>query len=64
VNICYLNMPIEYYSPTCGGAVSTVMMQQAKELLSRGHRVQVLTLVNHEPQYQVGEVIPLQSPLR
>jgi glycosyltransferase involved in cell wall biosynthesis len=52
-------MPIEYYSPTSGGAISTIIMSTARELLARGHRVTVLTIVNKDETYDVGEVIPV-----
>lgn len=59
MHICYLNMPIEHYSPASGGAVATVIMQQAKQLLARGHRVSVLSLTGPEAPYGVGEVVPI-----
>ncbi len=64
MHIAFLNMPIEYYSPTSGGAVATIIMQTAKELLARGHRVTVLTVRNDDPLYPVGEIVPLDAKQR
>jgi len=60
MRICYLNMPIENYSPISGGAVSTVMMNQARELLLRGHEVFVLTRRCADPVYDVGRIVPIE----
>ena len=32
MHVCFLNMPIEYYSPVSGGAVATILMETAREL--------------------------------
>ena len=64
MNICFLNMPIEYYSPVSGGAISTIIMQTAREMLSRGHQVTVLTPTNADPIYSVGDVVPLGAKQR
>lgn len=64
MHICFLNMPIEYYSPISGGAISTIIMECTKELVSRGHQISVLTIVNGDEQHQAGEVIPLVSKQR
>ena len=64
MNICFLNMPIEYYSPVSGGAISTIIMQTATELLARGHGVSVLTPTNADPVYAVGEVVPIAAKQR
>ncbi len=61
MNIVFLNMPIEYYSPTCGGAVSTIIMETSRELIARGHDVTVLTAVNGEPVHKVGNVVPIDA---
>ncbi len=55
-------MPFEYYSPTCGGAISTIIMQVSRELQSLGHRVTVLTKTNQEPVYDVGTVFSINAP--
>ena len=60
MHICFLNMPIEYYSPICGGAIATCIMEQAKLLIARGHKVSVLTRTEKGETYAVGEVIPIQ----
>ncbi len=64
MHVCFLNMPIEYYSPVSGGAVATIIMQTAKELLARGHKVTVLTPTNGDPIYPVGEIVPLDAKQR
>ena len=64
MNICFLNMPIEYYSPVSGGAISTIIMQTATELLARGHQVTVLTPTNADPIYSVGAVVPIAARRR
>ena len=64
MNICFLNMPIEYYSPVSGGAISTIIMQTATEMLARGHRVTVLTPLNADPIYAVGDVRPVVTKQR
>lgn len=61
MHICFVNMPIEFYSPISGGAIATVIMQTARELLSRGHQVTVLTRVNADERYHVGEVVPIDG---
>lgn len=60
MHICLVNLNIEYYSPRGGGAISTVMMETAKVLLTRGHRVSVVTRVSAEPPYRVGDVVLMQ----
>ena len=64
MHICFLNMPIEYYSPVSGGAIATIIKETAKELLLRGHKVTVLTPINGDPLYPVGEIVPLETRLR
>jgi glycosyltransferase involved in cell wall biosynthesis len=64
MHFCFLNMPIEYYSPVSGGAISTIMMQHAKHYAAAGHRVTILTCVNNDEVYQVGDVVQIQSPRR
>jgi glycosyltransferase involved in cell wall biosynthesis len=64
MNFCFINMPIEYYSPVSGGAISTIIMSTARELLGRGHKVSVLTMVGADETYNVGEVIPIQVKKR
>ncbi len=64
LNICELNLPIEYYSPISGGAVSTVIMQRAKHLIAMGHQVSIVAVDNGDPMYDVGRVIPITMPRR
>src|SRR5690349_19358279 len=63
VHICFLNMPCEYYSPIAGGAISTIIMESAKELLRAGHRITVLTATSAD-DYAVGEVAPIEVKRR
>jgi len=64
MNFCFLNMPIEYYSPVSGGAIATVIMQTARTLLERGHHVHVLTITNGDEIYPVGQVTPIEARRR
>ena len=64
MRICYLNPPIEYYSPVSGGAVATILMQSARQLVKRGHQVTVLSPDKGDPLYPVGTVMPVASPDR
>jgi glycosyltransferase involved in cell wall biosynthesis len=64
MHICFLNMPIEYYSPVSGGAIATIIMQTGRELMARGHDVTVLTATNGDEQYDVGTVVSIDMPKR
>lgn len=64
MRVCFLNAPIEYYSPISGGALATITMQSARQLIARGHEVTVLTIVNEDEVYPVGNVVPIQAPTR
>jgi len=57
-------MPQEYYSPRSGGAVSTVTMESAAQLIKRGHDVSVVTARDENELYSVGEVHPFEMPRR
>jgi glycosyltransferase involved in cell wall biosynthesis len=57
-------MPIEYYSPVSGGAIATIIMHTATELIKRGHDVVVLTPTNGDPLYDIGKVIPINAKQR
>jgi glycosyltransferase involved in cell wall biosynthesis len=59
VHICFVNMPIEYYSPVSGGAIATIIAQTGRALVDVGHRVTVLTPVDGNTTYDVGTVVPL-----
>jgi glycosyltransferase involved in cell wall biosynthesis len=63
-HFCFVNMPIEYYSPVSGGAISTIIMSTARELLERGHRVSVLTIKGPDEQYDIGTVVQLDGKKR
>jgi glycosyltransferase involved in cell wall biosynthesis len=64
MRICFLNAPIEYYSPISGGALATITMQSARHLIERGHDVTVLTIVNQDEVYPIGKVVPIVAPRR
>jgi glycosyltransferase involved in cell wall biosynthesis len=64
MHLCFVNMPIEYYSPVSGGAISTVIMNVSRELLARGHKVTVLTITNDDAVYDVGNVVPIEARRR
>lgn len=64
MHICFVNMPIEFYSPVSGGAVSTVMMNYARCLEERGHQITVLSLTDGGAVYPVGEVVAIESGSR
>src|SRR5689334_13029723 len=64
MHVCFLNMPIEYYSPICGGAISTIIMQTARQLLQSGHEVSVLTQLGQDETYPVGAIVPIQPKTR
>jgi len=57
-------MQIEYYSPISGGAIATIIMNLTHSLLQRGCRVSILTPVNKDDIYKVGDVIRLRSGSR
>ena len=64
MNIVFLNMPIEFYSPVSGGAVATIIMEVARALIAAGHHVMVLSRETSDEQYPVGHVIPLSIKSR
>lgn len=64
MNICFLNMPIEYYSPVSGGAISTIIMQSAQALIARGHQVSVLTITGEGQSYDIGRVVSIDAKQR
>lgn len=64
MHICFLNSPIEYYSPTSGGALATIIMQTARGLLAHGHLVSVLSLTDEDETYPVAHVVPILAPRR
>jgi glycosyltransferase involved in cell wall biosynthesis len=64
MHIVFLNPQIEYFSPVSGGAVATIAMQYAREMISRGHKVTVLSPVDENEVYAVGDMVPLHAPKR
>ena len=63
-HVAFVNPINEYYSPVSGGAVATILMQSAREMVRRGHRVSVLTALNADETYPDGEIVPVRSPRR
>jgi glycosyltransferase involved in cell wall biosynthesis len=61
LHYCFINPPLEYYSPVCGGAVATIYMEQVRELIARGHKASVLSIVNDDPIYPNGDFVPIHS---
>jgi glycosyltransferase involved in cell wall biosynthesis len=61
MKICFLNMPIEYYSPISGGAISTIIAHQARHLIERNHDVTIVTPVNDKPVYDIGKIVPIAT---
>lgn len=64
MRIIHLVPPAEYYSPISGGAVATVVMEHARELGLRGHEVTVLTPNSPDKNYDVGQVVRLDTRVR
>ena len=60
LKVCFLNMPLEFYSPVSGGAISTIIMTCSRQLIDQGHSVTVITRTNSDETYQVGSVIALE----
>jgi glycosyltransferase involved in cell wall biosynthesis len=63
-HIAFINPINEFYSPVSGGAIATILMQNARELARRGNRVSVLTPMNADETYDSGEVIGVHTPRR
>ncbi len=64
MRVCFVNLPIEFYSPTTGGAVATIIAQTGRALLAAGHAVTVLTPTDGTPTYDVGRVVPVVARRR
>ncbi len=64
MRVCFLNPPIEFYSPISGGAIATIVMQSAKQLIKHQHDVTILTPMNQDETYSVGSVVKIESPTR
>ncbi len=52
-------MPIEFYSPRTGGAISTIIAEMTRLLEPRGHEVTILTRTDGTPSHPHGRVRPL-----
>ncbi len=52
-------MPIEFYSPRTGGAISTIIAEMTRVLEPRGHEVTILTRTDSTPHHPQGRVQPL-----
>jgi len=57
MHLCHVNLPTEYYSPSEGGAVATVIAEISQVLLDEGNQVSVLTRVGDTEPYSVGQVV-------
>jgi len=57
MHLCHVNMPIEYYTPSEGGAVATVIAETSLVLLEKGYQVSVLTRISSAVPYSVGQVV-------
>ena len=66
MHFVFLNLPIECYSPTCGGAISTIIMEVSRTLIEAGHAVSVLTVAPADGgrEYDVGDVIGVRMKSR
>ena len=60
MHICVVNLDIEYYAPSNGGAIATVIMESSRELERRGHRISVVTRVDGAPTYDVGDIVKME----
>ena len=59
MRVAFVLPPIERYSPQSGGAIATVVMQQAKRLSCSGHEVAVLGPDHPDVIYPVGQWWPI-----
>lgn len=64
MHVSFLNLIIEHYSPVSGGALATVINEQAQRLHRRGHQVSVLTGLHGSESYPFPQVIPLRTGKR
>ena len=56
----FINMPIEFYSPTSGGAIATIIAMTTKNLLAMGHEVKILSILDDNVPYSLGSLIELK----
>ena len=59
-HICYVLPPFEHYSPTSGGALATITLHHARELMARGYRVSIVAPQFRGERYNTGTVVPLE----
>ena len=62
MHVCFPLPPIERYAPSSGGAIATCVMQVARGLIERGHRVTVLADNRGDEPYDVGEFRSVSGP--
>ena len=58
-HVCFVLPPFERYSPQSGGALATVTLHHARELLKRDYRANVLAPDFEGERYDVGNIVPL-----
>jgi glycosyltransferase involved in cell wall biosynthesis len=56
MRICFVNMPIEFYSPVSGGAIATIIAMTGRELVTMGHTVDVVTRCDETGAYPIGQL--------
>lgn len=64
MRICFVLLPIEYYSPVSGGAIATITFHVAEALQNQGHDVHVLAAPDGQPHYPAGTVSTVFGPPR
>lgn len=56
MRLCFILLPIEFYSPVSGGAIATVTKNVVRELETDGHEVSVIAPEDAQPVYEQGAV--------
>ena len=56
-HLCYILPPFEHYSPDSGGALATITLNHARELLKRGYRVSVMAPQFEGTRYKISNVV-------
>jgi glycosyltransferase involved in cell wall biosynthesis len=56
MRILFINMPIEFYSPVSGGAISTIIAKPGEALIKLGHSVDVLSCCDGSGTYPIGQL--------
>lgn len=59
MRVCFINMPIEYFSPVSGGAVATVTAEIGAALQRLGHEVAVVSYTDDHSTHPGFDVIDL-----